>query len=58
MLDLKNMPLFRLMTSTVKRDYKEEFFVSIYLIFIPVTATNFQTLSRVKTMSLAGCLAV
>ena len=27
MLDLKNMPLFRLMTSTVKRDYKEENFV-------------------------------
>ena len=24
MLDLKNMPLFRLMTSTVKRDYKED----------------------------------
>ena len=27
MLDLKNMPLFRLMTSTVKRNYKEENFV-------------------------------
>ena len=24
MLDLKNMPLFRLMTSTVKRDHKED----------------------------------
>ena len=27
MLDLKNMPLFRLMTSTVKKEYKEENFV-------------------------------
>ena len=27
MLDLKNMPLLRLMTSTVKRDYGEENFV-------------------------------
>ena len=27
MLDLKNMPLFQLMTSTVKRGYREENFV-------------------------------